>query len=170
MYNVDDTVLYGTAGVCRIIEMTQKSLLGVNHQYYVLEPIYQENSKIFVPINNEKLVAKIRRILSVDEIHEIIKEVSTEDFEWIEDERERKTLYKESLDNADCRTLIHLLKNIHNHKIKMKSIGKKLYAIDERFLKDAEKLIYEEIAHVLKIRASQVLPFILEQIEIEQKK
>lgn len=40
---------------------------------------------------------------------------------------------------------------------------------DEHFFKEAERILYEEFALVLKIRPEQVLPFILEQIGIDAK-
>lgn len=36
-------------------------------------------------------------------------------------------------------------------------------------MKDAENMLYEEFAYVLKIRKEQVLPFIMEQVQIEEK-
>lgn len=48
-------------------------------------------------------------------------------------------------------------------------LKKRLHISDESFLKDAEKLLYEEFAHVLNITKDQVLPFIMRQIEIEEK-
>ena len=40
---------------------------------------------------------------------------------------------------------------------------------DERFLKDAERLLYDEFALVLRIKPDQVLPFILKQINSAQE-
>lgn len=40
---------------------------------------------------------------------------------------------------------------------------------DERFLKEAEKMLYDEFALVLNIREDEVLPFIMKQIDIEEK-
>ena len=40
---------------------------------------------------------------------------------------------------------------------------------DERFLKDAEKMLYDEFALVLNIREEEVLPFIMEQIAVGEK-
>ena len=44
--------------------------------------------------------------------------------------------------------------------------GKKLYKNDEKVMKEAEKMLYEEFAHVLDIRPDQVLPFIMQQVEV----
>jgi CarD family transcriptional regulator len=55
------------------------------------------------------------------------------------------------------------------HQQELKEKGKKLRVSDERFLKDAEKVLYDEFAHVLDIKREEVLPFIFEQIETVRK-
>ena len=47
--------------------------------------------------------------------------------------------------------------------------GKKLHVNDARIFIEAEKMLYEEFAHVLHIEREQVLPFIMEQMEVEKK-
>ena len=44
-------------------------------------------------------------------------------------------------------------------------MGRKVHVCDERFLKEAEKILYDEFAHVLDIEPEQVLPYIFDQIE-----
>ena len=46
--------------------------------------------------------------------------------------------------------------------------GKKMHVSDERFFKEAEKLLYDEFAMVLEIKPEEVLPFILEQLRAEE--
>ena len=36
-------------------------------------------------------------------------------------------------------------------------------------MKEAEKMLYEEFAYVLNIRKDQVLPFILNQVQVAEK-
>lgn len=43
--------------------------------------------------------------------------------------------------------------------------GKHLYISDERFLKEAEKILYDEFQFVLKLQKNEVLPFIVQKIE-----
>ena len=47
--------------------------------------------------------------------------------------------------------------------------GRRLHITDERFMKEAEKMLYEEFAYVLNIRKDQVLPFILNQVQVAEK-
>ena len=49
----------------------------------------------------------------------------------------------------------------------MKGNGKHLRAADERFFKEAERMLYDEFALVLGMEPEEVLPFILERIQDE---
>lgn len=165
MLEMNDIVSYGAQGVCRITGLTEKHFGDVTMEYYVLEPVYQKNSTIFVPINNDKLVAKMRKILSADEVYELIRTVPDQQVEWIEDENQRKQQYQEILSSGDKRRLMRTIKALYTHRKEQYAKGKKLHQCDERFFKEAEDLLYNEFALVLDIKPDQVLPFIIGQIE-----
>ena len=42
-----------------------------------------------------------------------------------------------------------------------------MHVVDERFFKEAEKILYEEFAFVLNIKIEEVLPFIKDRLGIE---
>ena len=63
-YHVQDTVLYGQSGVCRIADIAEKDVGGGLRAYYVLQPVFEESATIFVPVGNEALTAKMRRVMS----------------------------------------------------------------------------------------------------------
>ena len=75
MFQVNDTVSYGTHGVCQITEIGEKNLTGKSMEYYILKPVYNENSTLYVPVHSENLTGKMRRILSVQEIREMIRQM-----------------------------------------------------------------------------------------------
>ncbi|MDP4120547.1 MAG: CarD family transcriptional regulator [Bacillota bacterium] len=170
MYQINDTVLYGTNGICKITEISKREFYGKSIEYYILQPIYQNTSSIFIPVNNEALTSKIRRILSSDEIYSIIRSMPHEENIWIDDDNERKVKFSEILKTGDRKDLMLMIKTIYLRRTSQKEISKKIHSCDERFLNDAEKLLYEEFAHVLKIDRDDVLPLILQEIEIEEKK
>ncbi|MPN50404.1 hypothetical protein SDC9_198030 [bioreactor metagenome] len=89
---------------------------------------------------------------------------------WISDDAKRKEKYRQILATGDRLQLIRLIKTLHLYGQERKNEGKKLHSADERFMKEAEKMLYEEFSHVLGIHQDQVLPFILEQMEIKEKK
>lgn len=166
MFQVNESVLYGIQGVCKIVEIAKKTFGKTSVEYYVLRPIYDgKDTRVFVPTQNEALTSKMRRVLSPGEAHEIIRQIPDEEPIWIEDENERKVRYKEILAGGNCRELIRLIKALYLHSRTLQKMGKKLHLSDEHFLKDAEKALYDELAHVLELQRDEVLPFIFEQVQ-----
>lgn len=169
MHKINDMVIYGTEGICRITDITVQDMHGGKVEYYVLKPMGDGNSTIFVPTGNEALASKMRRILSAEEIYALIRTMTGESMEWIENENMRKQRCKEILAEGDRMELVRMIKAIYLHGEERKNMGKKLHLSDERFMKDAEKLLYEEFAHVLNIQKDEVVPFIMEQISVTEK-
>ena len=168
-YKVNDTILYGTHGVCRITEISERQFHDECREYYVLKPIYDDKATLFVPVMNERLVDKMRRVLTAAEIHELIEKMADENTIWIENESVRKEKYKEVLSQGDRVELVRLVKTLYHHQEEQRAKGKKLHMADERFMKDAERMLHAEFAHVLNIKYEQVLPFILEELQIEER-
>ena len=168
-YQPGDTVLYGVHGICKVEEKDFRDFGGQKKVYYVLKPVYAPDSTFFVPVDNEELVDKMRRILSGEEIKRLIQEMPDQNSCWIEEEQARKERYQQILSGGDRRELIKMIKALYFHKKEQQKNGKRLHIHDERFMKDAENMLYEEFAYVLKIRIEQVLPFIMEQVQIEEK-
>lgn len=164
-----DTVIYGIHGVCTVLGIEAKEFMGKQSDYYVLAPTSDTRSTVFVPTDNELLVSKIKRIMKPSEIYGLIRQMQTEENIWIESDAERKRKYAEILKSGDRVALVRLIKTLYLHREKQSEAKKKLHASDESFLRDAEKLLYEEFAHVLNITNDQVLPFIMRQIEIEER-
>jgi len=165
MFNVNDMIIYGARGVCEIVEITEKDFNdGKEMTYYVLRPAYDNKATIFVPVGNETLTSKMRSVLSSDEIYDMIKSMPDEDTIWIENDNLRKEKYREILAKGSRTDIIKLIKTLYIHEQDRKENGKKLSMSDERFMKAAEKILYDEFAVVLDIEPEEVLSFIHEQI------
>ena len=61
--------------------------------------------------------------------------------------------------------LIQMIKALYFHKQKREADGKNLYLSDERFFKEAERILYDEFQYVLNIKREELLPFIFQKIE-----
>ncbi len=163
-FSVGDTILYGTNGVCKITDITEEKFNYETHKYYVLKPVFDENATVYIPFDNEKLISKMKRIISEEEINELIKSLKGKEIEWIDNENKRKEKFKNIIYNGDREELMILIRTIYLHQEDLVKNGKKLHIMDERFLKDAEKLIYDEFSLVLNINREDVVPFILERM------
>lgn len=167
MFQINDTVSYGTQGVCTVSGIKKMNLSGKQEDYYILKPIYQTHSTIYVPVSNEALVAKMRRVISREEIQELIRIMPDEDTIWIENDAERKEKYQQIISSGNRQKLVQLIKTLYLEQSKRQNAGKRLRQSDEQLFKRAENLLYSEFALVLDIKPEQVVPFLHEQIGID---
>ena len=165
MYQVGDTVIYKNDGVCEITEIIVRTFREREIEYYVLNPVHNQNAEILVPKNNDDLVGKMRKILNKDEIIQIIEIMPAEEEIWISDETERKEKYREILTSGDRTELVRLIKTLYIHKQNQKQCGRKLHLADEKILRDAEKMLYDEFAYVLEIAPDEVLEYIKAKLD-----
>jgi CarD family transcriptional regulator len=160
-FKAGDTILYAGSGVCKIECVTKKDLGLGEKNYYVMKPVSAPNSTLYVPADNEALTSKIRRLLSQEEIDEIISSMPDMEVNWIENDNIRKDKYREIIKESDVRKLVKLTKSIYNHKKELLSAGKKLRIADENFMREAESIIFDEFSEVLNINRDKVLDFII---------
>ncbi|MCH5297040.1 MAG: hypothetical protein J1E85_05155 [Ruminococcus sp.] len=160
MYNVDEIVLYGSNGVCKIKEITRQKLAGKTMEYYVLKPLFSQVSTLFVPTNNEALVSKMRHILPEDRIKDIIDNLSVIP-EWIDDKNKRFDYCKETIANGEFEAVVNLIRMLRFHEKEQNNKGRHLHISDERFLREAESMVCDEIAVALNIERSEIIPMLL---------
>ena len=165
MFNVDDIVIYGINGVCKIVTIEEKNLMGTKKNYLVLKPLNGDKSTFYVPVDNENLLSKMRKLLSEDEINQLIDSMPNEKILWINNERERKERYRQIIADGNHSELIRMIKAIHFEKKDREEKGKKLHISDERFLKEAEKILYDEFQYVLNLSEKDVMSYIFARID-----
>ena len=170
MFQVNDVIIYGAQGVCIIAGIEEKNDNGVPKSYFILKPVNDKGATIFAPTDNELVRRKMRRLLTKDEIHKLIDSMPEESPVWVVNENERKELYKNILTKGDHIELIKMLKAIYAHKQECEAAGKHLHMSDDRFFKDAEKILYNEFQYVLNLQGrNDLMAYILERIETQKQ-
>ena len=167
MFCAEEVIIYGGYSVCKIAEITQKELDGEMVDYYVLKPIFNFGSTVFVPVNNEALKKRMHTILCRDNACELIKSMPQIEMIWVDNEGKRKELYKEILAKRDRAEVIGLIKALHIHQKQQHEKKRRLHLSDERFLKEAEKTLCEELAFVLEMLPEDVPNFIRAQVQAD---
>ena len=166
MYNIDDAVLYGVNGICTIADIEEKTINKEKKQYYVLKPVYNKASTLFVPMDSELLLAKMKKLLSKAEIYELIDNIKDEEINWIDNEQERNRKYSEILKSGDRREIMKMIRALYNHRQQIKDTGRKFHVADEKIMRAAESILHEEFAYVLDIKREQVTEFIVEHLTV----
>ncbi len=162
---VNDIVVYGTNGVCKITEIEEKNLMGTNKTFLVLKPLDDDRSTYYIPTDNKNQLDRLRKILTKDEINKLIDSMAGEKVLWIENERERKECYSKIIAEGNHSDLIRIIKAIFLKKKEREGTGKKLHISDERFLRDAEKVLYGEFRYVLELSEQDLMSYIFARIE-----
>ncbi|KXU46862.1 MAG: CarD family transcriptional regulator [Longibaculum muris] len=168
MYQVNEIILYGSEGICKIDNMMTRHVNGQPIEYYVLKPIKSESSTIYVPTLNEELTKKMKRVLSYQEIIDLIHFIPDSELLWIDNDNLRKERYKGILRDGNRQEIMQLIRTLYLHQLKLKEEGKKFHASDDKFYKDAERILYEEFAYVLNISEEEVVPFICQEIDVKE--
>ena len=142
MYKIGSIVVYGTEGLCKICDITERTFGKETSEYYVLSPLSNEAETVFVPKNNEKVLKRMRSILSRERASELLEAAPSEYGEWVENDRERQQMYKQILLCGSSEDLLMMTRALYLHQIELLERGRKLHAADERFLKEAEKMLF----------------------------
>ena len=160
MFNVGEKVMYSVNGVCEITEITEKVFGKTKMQYYVLKPLYNSNSTLFVPIENKNLTSKMKKLWTKDEPDAILSEISKKEIKWNNNDVTRRDEFRNIISYGNVSEILEMLKAIWIHRREQLKKGRKLHISDEIYLKDAEKMIKEEIATVIGVEQEEVVPYI----------
>ena len=165
MFKVNDIVVYGTQGVCKIVAVEVRKVDGVNKEYFVLKPSNHAGATFYVPVWNEKAWQKMRKVKTKQEIDALIDAMPGHIPTWIENENERKETYKKILASGDQAGIISMLQALYTHKKLREDQGKRLHMSDEYFMKDAEQLLYHEWQYVLNVDKDGLMDYIFDRID-----
>lgn len=161
MYNINDIVIYGTEGICKITGITEMKFGGERSEYYILTPIDKSENTVYVPKNNEKVLRRMRRILSRSDAKDLIDSLPLAPMEWINNDRERQSAYKNIMLCGDPKEVFSMVSALYSKQLEQISIGKKLHASDERFLRDAERMMLNELSYAMDMDPREMLKVIV---------
>lgn len=162
MFSINDRIIYGIAGVCKITDITENTLTGVNRKYYVLRPVDTDKSVIYVPLDNEKLTSRMRAVPSAKQLTKMLDTIRDKQLTWIDNNLERSKQYHKILSDGDIESVVVLFRTLHAYMLKLSDIGKHLPKSDERLYKECSKLLCSEFSSILNMEHSEVLSVILD--------
>lgn len=156
MYCIGDKVVYGNHGVCLIEAVEERIVDRKPLSYYVLQPLDHGRTQFFIPVHNQAALAKIRPLLTRQELLQILRSPQLHADCWIVEENRRKLRYKELVGSGDFAAIAQMVHTLVQHREAQLAAGKKFHLCDENFLRDAKKTLDSEISVVLDIPVNQV--------------
>lgn len=155
MFKIGEVVVYGAQGVCKIDCIQTKQIGKQSADYYVLKPLFNENTSLFVPVENKILTAKVQSVLTLKEAKALVEAVPQISLLEFDNENQKREQYKNILASGNREALIALIKTICAEREVRRNTGKKLNINDEQTLRKAEALIYNELAFVYGVKPDE---------------
>lgn len=154
-FAIGDLIVYGETGVCRVDDIVERVFLDEMQLCYKLQPIYQ-SCVIFTPVENGNVF--MRPILDRDSAEALIKGASaTAPVDYAASApRELSAKYDAVIKSHDCTEWLGLVISIRTKKDIAIAGKKKTSAVDERFGKKAEDLLFGELAAALGVTKSDI--------------
>lgn len=169
MFHVGDLVVYGTTGVCRVESIDQPNMTGADRhkEYYRLKPLYQDGI-IYTPVDHPKVF--IRPVISRDEAEHLIDLIPSMRAEPYRAPTLQALAqhYQTVVHNHSCQDLIELMMSIYAKQKQAEAANRRLGMVDERYRKQAERLLYGELALALGLPFEEVQPYIARRVERNQ--
>lgn len=165
MFEIGQWVVYGAHGVCRVAG-TEKQLVNRKRtEYLVLEPLTQTESRFYVPMANETAMAKLKAVLSREELEALLHSEAVWQDAWIKEENLRKQHYRELIGCGDRTAVMQMVCTLYRYRQSQLAAGKKFHQCDDNFLRDAEKILASEIALVLGKTPEEARDYLRDQLK-----
>lgn len=168
MYTVQDTVLYGKNGVCRIVDIEERRNRMERKQYYVMHPVFKEDLTLYAPVGNEEKLG-MKPVLTEDELDELLDQAPVLPSDWIDDARARKEEFDAVLSSGDRCRMLDMMRALQRRQSQLQHFGKQLGAKDAIYLKDVRRCVYDEIALVMQIAPDEVAAILKKKFKEKAK-
>ena len=170
MFTKNDYVIYGSEGVCLVADIRPISfdlarMAEGEHTYYVLSPMEKQDAYVYVPIDSEVLCAKMRRVLTKEEIDSAIDLAAKKPLPDLNDRKRRAVIYRSVCESMKCELLLLLVRALYERKNALSAQGKKMAFSDSEMLSKCEAVVASEFAFSLGIEKCEVSHYIQARLD-----
>ena len=145
-----DCVLYGARAVCRVSDIGPLSFGDKSRLYYTLRPVFENHGEtIYAPLESR---ISIRPVISKNEAESCISSAARVEGKMAAMPDEQQS----ALQSQDCMVLLAHVKALKCREATLTANKRHLRESDRRFLEQAEKLLYGELAAVLETSLDDV--------------
>lgn len=158
--NISDYVYYALNGICLVSDIQELNLGNGIKKYYVLTPV-NNKSTFFLPIDNEEILTKVKKLLTKNEIDQLIIESKDIIIDWPKNSKERTLYFQNLLKKDDLKTTIAIIRTISDKQ----KAENKLSPNDIVNLSNATSLVNTSLAYSLNISKDDVKDYIIDLIK-----
>lgn len=160
MFCVNDYVIYGSEGVCRVESIGHPDISGLDRgkDYYTLSPVYR-SGKIYTPVDS---TIRMRSVITKNQAEQLIRDLDeiSSDLDVPKDAKLANIFYRDLVRTYECQKLITLIKYVFEKQRSFAAVKRNMPAVDMKFFKIAEEMLYNEFGFVLGIDPKEVKSYI----------
>ena len=149
MFKIGDRVVYGAQGVCEITDIKEENLTSVLREYYIISPVDNEKSVIYVPVDNEKLTSRMKIIPTKSELEKILGDAKKVELEWKENYLERSEYFQSLINCGEISCMTALFYTLYRKASELNESGKGLKKSDERIYKECTRILGRTVANIM---------------------
>lgn len=158
MFAPGELIYCGRRGVCRVEGIDEID----GRSYYHLEPLYY-TCTIYTPVDGKVFMRPVMTRAEAQALIELIPNVEAPPVQS-KAMRELTERYQAKINTHEAAELLAMLMSIHAKKQQLQMEKKKLGAIDERFMKEGEALLFGELAAALDLQPQEVPRYIQKRL------
>ena len=166
MFQIGELVVYGSTGVCRVEEIASldQSVRDRGKRYYLLKPLWQDGV-IYAPVDSAKV--PMRPVISREEAEALIDRMPGIQAAVCQRGTAQALAqqYQSAVRDGGHQALIQMMKAIYHKRGLAEAKNRRLGMIDERYMKQAERLLFGELATALEIGYDEVEGYIAARLE-----
>lgn len=163
-HKTGEYVVYKKHGIYEIAEIRRERVCSEFKTYYILKSVYDANATVYVPADKEDLVNQMDRVLTKQEIDEIILQSKSEPVEWITANAERFQAQEEIISQGELSAILAMMRLLMSKREEAIRTKTKVFAHDERMLSASQKIICEAFAFPLNLDKKEVVGYISEKL------
>ncbi len=164
MFACNDYVFHESGGVCRIDDIQTAPLEGMpaDRQYYVMKPLDDRNSVIYIPVDSEQIF--MRRLMDRAAAEELLDRIP---FVRTIDESNAKLLrakYVELMRLHDPVEWVRVIKTVHVRADLQGDKGRRLSETERSFAETAKRYLHTELSLALDVPRERIEEYITDRI------
>jgi len=156
MYKTGDLVVYGSFGVCRLENVVMGENIGgeAGKEYFCIKPVFDDCS-ISVPTDTKVFM---RKVIEKGEAQQLIGEITVNHSEafFASSVQQLADHYDKAIKTHECSVILDMLLSIYEKRQLVLQKKQKFGQLDERFMKKAEDLLFNEFSFALDMTRKDV--------------
>lgn len=164
MFSIGDLVIYSTHGVCKITDISEKTIAGVTREYYDMHTVGIEHQMtISTPVHDNEVT--MLELIGKDEANDVLKAFKNPMMEEYDNVSKRQNAFAKLVDSGDRGKIADVINTLMRKQKEAEQNDKKLTESDRNLLNTARDSLFEELAISLNTSSKQINETVAEMIQ-----